>query len=111
MMLPGHAQRAFSAESLACSTRVVGVGGMFSTFHAHYPALRWPLDHVFVSKHFTLVNMQRLDAFGSDHFPILATFCYRPSRQEEHETLEANGDEHKEARETIQQGKKETQAT
>ena len=85
--------------------------GMFSTFHAHYPILRWPLDHVFVSEHFTLVNMQRLGAFGSDHFPRLATFCYRPSRQEEHETPDANGDEHQEAHETIQQGKTETQDT
>jgi len=83
--------------------------GMFSTFHAHYPVLRWPLDHVFVSEHFTLVKMQRLDKFGSDHFPILTTLCYRPSRQAENEEPDANGEEHLEAHQTIQQGKQEEQ--
>ncbi|UTD54676.1 endonuclease/exonuclease/phosphatase family protein [Halomonas sp. MS1] len=85
--------------------------GLYSTFHANYPLLRWPLDHAFVSEHFTLVNMQRLGAFGSDHFPILATFCYRPSRQDEHETPDASAEERQEANETIQKGKTEKQAT
>ncbi|MBT2788682.1 MULTISPECIES: endonuclease/exonuclease/phosphatase family protein [unclassified Halomonas] len=85
--------------------------GLFSTFHAKYPVLRWPLDHIFVTEHFTLVGMQRLSYFGSDHFPILATFCYRPSRQNEHETPEANTEERSEASETIQQGKTEQQET
>ncbi|MEA2120363.1 endonuclease/exonuclease/phosphatase family protein [Halovibrio sp. HP20-50] len=85
--------------------------GLFSTFHAQYAMLRWPLDHIFVTEHFTLVGMQRLDYFGSDHFPMLATFCYRPSRQDEHENPEANTEEHNEASETIQDGKTETQET
>ena len=85
--------------------------GMFSTFHASYPVLRWPLDHVFVSEHFTLDSMQRLDAFGSDHFPILATLSYRPSRQNEHETPEASQEERQDASETIEQGKTEKQQT
>lgn len=85
--------------------------GLFSTFHAKYPVLRWPLDHIFVTEHFTLVGMQRLSYFGSDHFPILATFCYRPSRQDEHETPEANAEERSEASETIQEGKTEQQET
>lgn len=85
--------------------------GLFSTFHAKYPMLRWPLDHIFVTEHFTLVGMQRLNYFGSDHFPILATFCYRPSRQDEHETPEADAEERGEASETIQEGKTERQET
>ncbi|WP_018917229.1 endonuclease/exonuclease/phosphatase family protein [Vreelandella zhanjiangensis] len=85
--------------------------GMFSTFHAKNRLLRWPLDHIFVTNHFTLVNMQRLGAFGSDHFPILATFCYQPSRQAEQEKPQADNEERKEASETIQQGKTEKQKT
>lgn len=85
--------------------------GLFSTFHAKYPILRWPLDHVFVTEHFTLVGMQPLEYFGSDHFPILATFCYRPSRKDEHETPEADAEERSEANETIQEGKTEQQKT
>ncbi len=85
--------------------------GMFSTFHARYPLLRWPLDHVFTSEHFTLKAMHRLPGFGSDHFPILATLCYRPSRADEHDTPEANRDEHHEARATIREGKQREQET
>lgn len=44
--------------------------GFFSTFHADHFWARWPLDHVFVSKHFELVKMERLRNIGSDHFPI-----------------------------------------
>ncbi|MBP5980161.1 MAG: endonuclease/exonuclease/phosphatase family protein [Halomonas sp.] len=85
--------------------------GMFSTFHAKNRLLRWPLDHIFVTNHFTLVNMQRLEAFGSDHFPILATFCYQPSRQDEQEKPQADSEEREEASETIQQGKTAKQKT
>lgn len=79
--------------------------GMFSTFHAKYPLIRWPLDHIFISEHFTLVQMQRLQAFGSDHFPILATLCYRPARADENDTPEADAEEQRQAAETVAQGR------
>lgn len=85
--------------------------GMYSTFHAHYPLLRWPLDHVFSSEHFTLKRLRRLPDIGSDHFPILATLCYRPSRADEHDTPTADAEEHREARETIREGKSREQQT
>jgi endonuclease/exonuclease/phosphatase (EEP) superfamily protein YafD len=44
--------------------------GFYSTFHAKYRLLRWPLDHVFCSSHFYLQTLQRLPSIGSDHFPI-----------------------------------------
>lgn len=45
--------------------------GFYNTFHAQFPFLRWPLDHLFHSEHFMLVKMRRLPKFGSDHFPLL----------------------------------------
>ncbi|GHA83710.1 endonuclease/exonuclease/phosphatase family protein [Modicisalibacter luteus] len=81
--------------------------GMFSTFHASYPLIRWPLDHIFISEHFTLVNMQRLKNFGSDHFPIIATLCYRPARADENDTPEADREERKEATETIEEARQQ----
>ncbi|GAB2609086.1 hypothetical protein GCM10026987_03670 [Belliella aquatica] len=52
--------------------------GMFNTFHAKYSLMRWPLDHIFVSKHFTLRSIERLSAVGSDHFPIGTKLCIQP---------------------------------
>lgn len=52
--------------------------GMFNTFHAKIPFMRWPLDHVFHSDHFLLGDMQRLPAFGSDHFPVYVRLLLQP---------------------------------
>ncbi|TKV66727.1 endonuclease/exonuclease/phosphatase family protein [Marinobacter panjinensis] len=83
--------------------------GTFSTFHAERWYLRWPLDHVFITEHFTLKDIRRLKAFGSDHFPILVTLCYRPSRKDEHEVPEADSEEVQEASENIREGKEREQ--
>ncbi|MGB1950045.1 MAG: endonuclease/exonuclease/phosphatase family protein [Marinobacter sp.] len=85
--------------------------GMFNTFHAGHWFLRWPLDHVFTTEHFTLGNIERLAPFGSDHFPMLATLCFRPSRSDEHEAPEADREERQEARENIREGKAREQET
>jgi len=52
--------------------------GMFNTFHADYWFMRWPLDHLFHSKHFTVAHIRRLGHFGSDHFPLLTELEYCP---------------------------------
>lgn len=44
--------------------------GFFNTFHAKIPLFRWPLDHVFLSRHFGLSEIRVLPGIGSDHFPI-----------------------------------------
>jgi len=50
--------------------------GMFNTFHAGYPFMRWPLDHIFHSEHFELSTIQRMPSIGSDHFPLLSELVY-----------------------------------
>jgi endonuclease/exonuclease/phosphatase (EEP) superfamily protein YafD len=57
--------------------------GMFNTFHASHPLARYPLDHVFHTREFTLVELRRLRHTGSDHFPILVELAYTPSRKHE----------------------------
>lgn len=46
--------------------------GVYNSFDAGSFFLRWPLDHIFVTIDFSLVNLMRLPEFGSDHFPIYA---------------------------------------
>jgi endonuclease/exonuclease/phosphatase (EEP) superfamily protein YafD len=57
--------------------------GMFNTVHASHPLARYPLDHVFHTREFTLVELRRLRRTGSDHFPILVELAYTPSRKHE----------------------------
>lgn len=68
--------------------------GIFSTFHAYYPFLRWPLDHLFHSEHFTVNCIKRLAPFGSDHFALLTELTFAPEHREKQEGLTTNGDDH-----------------
>ena len=77
--------------------------GRFSTFHADYLFLRWPLDHVFHSEHFALGDLRRLDGVGSDHFPILAELVLAPEQRGEQAPPEPEGAEHEEARERVEE--------
>lgn len=52
--------------------------GMFNTYHAKIPLMRWPLDHVFHSEHFLLCDIRRLPAFCSDHFPVYVRLLLQP---------------------------------
>jgi endonuclease/exonuclease/phosphatase (EEP) superfamily protein YafD len=44
--------------------------GFYNTFPSHMPGLRYPLDHLFHSAHFSLGEMRVLSTFGSDHLPL-----------------------------------------
>jgi endonuclease/exonuclease/phosphatase (EEP) superfamily protein YafD len=76
--------------------------GFFSTFHASYPFFRWPLDHIFLSKHFGLSGIKVLTNIGSDHFPIelKATLTQKQST----DTETASHEEEVEARAKIIKG-------
>ncbi|WP_246124310.1 MULTISPECIES: endonuclease/exonuclease/phosphatase family protein [Bizionia] len=45
--------------------------GFYNSYNAENPFMRWPLDHIFVTKEFKLKRLERLSKMGSDHFPIL----------------------------------------
>lgn len=84
--------------------------GFYSTFHAGWPGIRWPLDHVFYSPQFTLRSMRRLPAFGSDHFPILVVIDYQPAAAGAQEPDAADQDDRVEARETLAAAREEAVA-
>jgi endonuclease/exonuclease/phosphatase (EEP) superfamily protein YafD len=49
--------------------------GYVATWNARSAWFRWPLDHILHEGGFTTVSIERLGAFGSDHFPYLARLC------------------------------------
>jgi endonuclease/exonuclease/phosphatase (EEP) superfamily protein YafD len=73
--------------------------GFFNSFHAHYPFLRFPLDHAFASEHFKLRQIRRLSNFGSDHFPIYLKLQYEVQAAAQQEPLHPDADEVEEAQE------------
>lgn len=77
--------------------------GMFNTFHASFPFLRWPLDHLFHSSHFTVKHIQRLPSIGSDHFSLLTTLVYEPAECISQNGLTANGEDYAEAKRVAQE--------
>ncbi|CAH1000401.1 hypothetical protein LEM8419_01554 [Neolewinella maritima] len=79
--------------------------GMFSTFHAEYSLLRWPLDHVFHSTDLSVIELKRLDYVGSDHFPVLIKLSYEP-QQDENQGETPESDDLEEADKTIDMGKR-----
>jgi endonuclease/exonuclease/phosphatase (EEP) superfamily protein YafD len=55
--------------------------GIYPTFNARNPVVRWPLDYVFVTEDFGLVALERLPDFGSDHFPFYTKLVLKPHNQ------------------------------
>ena len=76
--------------------------GMFNTFHADYPFLRWPLDHLFHSHHFTLNSIKRLPSIGSDHFPLLTKLTFSPAVGVDQEGLEPDASDRDFSKEVVE---------
>jgi endonuclease/exonuclease/phosphatase (EEP) superfamily protein YafD len=85
--------------------------GFFNTFHTGYAIFRWPLDHVFHTNDFTLIEIKRLSSIDSDHFPMFIKLNYEPRAEIlQDEPEEADGDEKDWADEKIEDGNpKETE--
>ena len=70
--------------------------GFYSTFSAHSWFIRFPLDYIFCSQQFFLVNMARLPPNGSDHF---ATFTHLTFRKDISHMQKTQKPDHKELEE------------
>ena len=75
--------------------------GMLNTFHAEHWFIRWPLEHLFHRRHFTLSFMQRLPTCGSDHFPVLVELALDRVSGVQQERLVADASAYQEAEEKI----------
>ncbi|HEV7267300.1 MAG TPA: endonuclease/exonuclease/phosphatase family protein [Falsiroseomonas sp.] len=52
--------------------------GWVPTYRTNSLVVTWPLDHVLAGPQFTLRGLETLPDFGSDHYPIVAAFCFAP---------------------------------
>jgi endonuclease/exonuclease/phosphatase (EEP) superfamily protein YafD len=95
-----HTTRLFQRISRLIDPRVGR--GLYNSYHARLPFLRFPLDHLFHSDHFKLVELLRLGYFGSDHFPICAALSLEPEAAAEQEPPQQKADDATEAREILQ---------
>jgi hypothetical protein len=51
--------------------------GLFNTYPARLPGLRYPLDYVFHSPHFVVSNMQVLPRFQSNHLALAVSLVLK----------------------------------
>ena len=82
--------------------------GFYPTFNANYPLLRWPLDHLFVSPHFKVMQLDLLPDIGSDHLPIFFRLCLTEDGAERKVAPSAAPPTEAEASSEIQSGLEET---
>lgn len=75
--------------------------GFFNTFHAKYLFMRFPLDHVFCSNDFTLIDIKRMPNCGSDHFPMYIKLQYSPEKAVVQKEPKADQDDIETANEKI----------
>ena len=75
--------------------------GMYNTFHARQPLLRFPLDHFFHSREFTLVKLERLPHAGSDHFPMSIELAFEPQTGHQQEPPQMSPEDHEEKEEKL----------
>lgn len=79
--------------------------GTYSTFHAEHWWLRYPLDHVFHSDDFALVELRRLDPIGGDHFPILVELELSTRMERLQETPDADSEDVDEAEAAVEEAR------
>ena len=100
-----HTTRLFQRISGMLDPRVGR--GMYSSFHAKHWFARWPLDHLFHSDHFKLVELKILPSIGSDHFPVFVKLSFEPEDRGEQAAAEKRDGDDREAKQTVDEERKE----
>lgn len=77
--------------------------GLFNTYSVFVPLFRYPLDHVFYSKHFGFVKLDKLKAIGSDHYPVLLEVNLKTHEEFEIDLPKASKDDKKEVNKKLNQ--------
>lgn len=103
-----YTTRLFQKSSQTLDPRVGR--GLYNTFHARHPLLRFPLDHFFHTREFTLARLERLPNAGSDHFPMSIELVYEPDaghRQEPPQLTQEDREEQQEKLDDVHEHRSE----
>ncbi|CAM3923066.1 endonuclease/exonuclease/phosphatase family protein [Vreelandella rituensis] len=74
---------------------------LLSTYHAELPLWRYPIDHLFVSDGFHLIDLDRVRVLGSDHFAVTTTLAVAKKDQAK---PKASAEEEEQASEMVEEG-------
>lgn len=80
--------------------------GHYNSFDARFWFLRWPLDHIFHSPHFKVIEINRLEHVGSDHFPMFYELALTDQERPRRDTDAADADDMQEVEELVEIEKK-----
>lgn len=75
--------------------------GFFNTFDANSWIMRWPLDHLFVSEQWRVMELKLGNDVESDHFPLYAKLSLETQSAAEQKMEPASGEERQEAEKQI----------
>lgn len=78
--------------------------GLYPTFNAKYPPFQWPLDHMFVTPHWEIEEIDKLGKVGSDHYPIFYRACLARPPEERLAAPTPPANARREAREEVRDG-------
>lgn len=81
--------------------------GFYNSYNANNPLVRFPLDHVFHSAHFKLLELQRLRRIGSDHFPIFIRLVFDPAAPAQQTGPEKESGDDRQAAQRLEQQRRD----
>ncbi len=76
--------------------------GLYNSYHAKYPLLRFPIDQIWLSRDASVASMGRFQPVGSDHFAITTSVFFPPAGGQVFP--EPEGNDHSDASKLIEQG-------
>jgi endonuclease/exonuclease/phosphatase (EEP) superfamily protein YafD len=76
--------------------------GLFNTYNAKSPIMRWPLDHIFSSPEFRILDVQLGKNTNSDHYPFFTRLSFEPEHSSEQQLPEPTKEQLKTAFEQIE---------
>jgi len=78
--------------------------GIYATFPVPAPWLRWPLDHIFHTAHFSVRSLIVEANIGSDHFPVYVVLCREQLLKQRQDNLNPKNGDCQEVQEVIKAG-------